>query len=201
MVLRSTKFLVTCEHVVRDSVCIIVHPSAGEPLRILTADFTVNTALDIAVVRAPQLPFAHFQLYLGDLKLGCPLQALGYPLDYTEPLAIHSACSLGGVRNRGTAQAPVRALVVSGGGINPGYSGGPLTFERPNDTTVWLLGIIRRAPDRFGYLRPALDALVSQQTDIGLLAKLIDASPYVGISEAVAHQHVLEVLEPLAPIM
>lgn len=201
MFFRSTKFLVTCEHVVRDSVRIIVYPAVGEPLTIPTAGFTLKAALDLAVACAPQLPFAHFQLWLGETKLGCPLQALGYPLDYTEPLAIHSACSLGGVRNRGTAQEPIRMFIVSGGGINPGYSGGPLTLERPDDSTVWLLGIIRGAPDRFGHLSPELKALAEQNSDIGTLAKLIKASSYVGLAEAVAQQHVLEVLDPLAPIM
>ena len=196
---RSDKFLITCEHVVRDSVLVIVHPSHGEPLTYATTDFAViNASLDVAVLRAPRLPFAHFNLYRDGLQLGCALHALGYPLDYTERMAIYSPCSLGGVRNRGTPQMPIETFVLTGGGINPGYSGGPLILRRPNDATVWLLGIIMRAPNRFGGLAATLSSLATVPNEVGQLAKLIEAASFVGITEVLSHNHLFEILTKLS---
>lgn len=151
---RHSTLLITSRHVViavaQSSITRIdVIDCNGETFHAAPKDLHIHPIWDLAAFRCNIPVKSHFSLYLGNLpQLGQSLQVLGNPLDDDGKLAFFSTCTMGGIRNRGTAQQPVLHLLLSGGGVNPGNSGGPVIMLSKGHSEAWLVGVISHAPVR-----------------------------------------------------
>lgn len=150
-------------------------------------DLHIHPIWDLAAIRCSIPLHSHFSLYLGNLpQLGQTLQVLGYPLDYDGKLAFFSTCTMGGIRNRGTAQLPVLHLLLSGGGVNQGNSGGPVIMLNKGHTEAWLVGVISHAPVRYSNALLKKLKVQPEESTARTCHQLFEQTKYVGITEAVS---------------
>ena len=170
----------------------------GETFHAEPKDLHIHPIWDLAAFRCIIPVKSHFSLYLGNLpQLGQSLQVLGYPLDYDGKLAFFTTCTMGGIRNRGTAQQPVLHLLLSGGGVNPGNSGGPVIMLSKGHSEAWLVGVISHAPVR--YSQELLDKLKREPEDsiARTCLQLFEQTKYVGITEAISASEVEKFLSTI----
>lgn len=204
---EPNRVLVTCSHVIEGASAVSVENESFGKLSIDASTFRYSPNPDIDIAWAPW-PHGHttaFTLSKVQPRLGQLMHVLGYPLDYEDPRAVYSSCTLGGVRMRGKGEC----YIVTGGGINHGNSGGPMfVLKSGEDNHNCVLGLVRGAPKRFigEHERSLSQLLLSADPDHRCAGQLLKETSYVGITEIVSAREIEVFLQqtqshPAGPVL
>lgn len=157
----TTGFLVTNEHVVRDSAAgdLVVIASTGARLGV--DRMVVDAGFDLAALELTQKSNEGFRIQTAPPLIGERVHTWGYPLSYNGPSPILSVGYLAGFNPFQPAApgSPTVKHYVINGAFNPGNSGGPLIA----DTEDAVVGVVvsKHAPITEWHLS-ALEALKAQ---------------------------------------
>lgn len=158
----TTGFLVTNEHVIRDSAArdLVVIASTGQHLGVKR--MVVDADLDLAALELTQQPREGLRIQTAPPSIGERVHTWGYPLAYNGPSPILSIGYLAGFNPvQRTESSPIVRHYVVNGAFNPGNSGGPL-IAAIEDAVVGVV-VSKHAPISEWHLS-ALEALKNQKS-------------------------------------